>query len=1082
MPTIIAWIEQTVTAIPLPVLEVWGRLAYLVGLGLAICAFGRFTFRIGSHWGFGRERQTWNERAFLAIALTFVLIVASGYAGSFIVLVPGAQTFESAKDLVVILCLVLFGYPALITVPFAYGLSDLIEGVPPAHLLGWLPGYFINPACFWVAYQLIGRDPDFRRARTWGRYLVAIAIFMALEPVLWGFICSDQFTPPVSYRTVTTALFFTTALSWLLAPFAMLVALPLARRLKLFWAEIPGHVRQRALGSGTRVWELGWDAPSRTEGPDHRGLPIRMFLLAPFIALLLVMVGITAYVALRSAESDATRLAARLHQETVANIRVRLDEYLASLPQTAPQPAGGLIDVMKRLPMAAEGRAFIIDRTGAVLASSAAVGDLVVLEAIAVLRHAAGGLAGFASDRQFHVDYVTERPLSRQRWLTYASVYPLERTGRHDDWILVTAMPEASYLAGVQSGHSRTAMVFSVAFLLSLGLAAAAAAAVTAPLRRLSQAIGAFERGDLAERVPGSRLAELSVLSRSFNDMADRLQASFDSLKAEVEMRELRERELRDSESRVRASGRLLEAVAAGAPLPRVLEMICRFLEERSDPGRIASIKLVDPDGRRLRHGAAPSLPGAYAEAIDGLAIDEGSGVCGTAAFRRTAVLVSDLATDPLTADFRDLAASLRLGACWSSPILSSDRKVLGTFAVYTREPGMPTSLDHELLQHATHIASVAIERRQGEEVLQHRSRLLDLSHDTILVRRADDNVITFWNRSAEELYGWTSREAVGRSSHELLQTVFPQPLSQIDRCVAETGRWEGELVHTTRGGKQVVVASRWSWQADVEGRPGRVLETNNDITDRHRVEDLARKARDELAHAARLATMGELAASIAHEVNQPLAGVVTNANACIRWLDREVPDLGEARAAVQRIVRDGRRASDVIARVRAMARKAGTEREPLDINEAIRSVAMVVEGEMRKQGVALASDYADDLPPITGDRVQLQQVVLNLMLNAIEAMSAVADRPRELAIATARDGELVRVSVRDRGTGVSPEVTARMFEAFYTTKSSGLGMGLSISRSIVEDHGGRLWAAANEGPGTTFSFTVCQAEAGSAQ
>jgi len=1081
MATIIAWIEQTVTAIPLPVLEVWGGFAYLVGIGLAICAFGRFTFRIGSDWGFGRERQTWNEPAFLAIPLTFVLIVASGYAGSFIVLVPGAQTFESMKDLVVILCIVLFGYPALITVPFAYGLSDLIEGVPPAYLLGWLPGYFINPACFWVAYQLIGKDPDFRRARTWGHYLLAVAIFMALEPVLWGFICSDQFTPAVSYRTVTTALFFTTALSWLLAPFVMLAALPLARRLKLFWAEIPGHVRQRSLGSGARVWESGWDAPARSETPDPRGLPMRMFLLAPFIALLLAMVGITAYVALRSAEGDATRLAARLHQETAANIRMQLDDYLASRPQSAPEDTVGLIDVMKSLPMAAEGRAFIIDRTGAVVASSAAVGDPVVREAIAALRRdAGGGLAALASDRQFHVDYVTERPLSRQRWLTYASVYPLKRTGHHDDWLLVTAMPEASYLAGVQSGHSRTAMMFAVALLVSLGLAAAAAATVTAPLRRLSQAIGAFKRGDLAERVPSSRLAELSVLSRSFNDMADRLQASFDSLKAEVEMRELRERELRDSEARFRASERLLQAVAAGAPLPRVLEMICRFLEEHSAPGRVASITLADADGRRLCHGAAPSLPRSYAEAIDGLAIVEGAGVCGTAAFRRTAVVVTDLATDPLTAGFRDLAATLRLGAGWSSPILASDRKVLGTFAVYTREPGEPTSLDDELLQHATDIASVAIERRQAEEVLEDRSRLLDLSRDTILVRRADDNVITFWNRSAEELYGWTSAEAVGRSSHELLQTVFPQPLIEIDRRVAETGRWEGELVHTTRGGKQVIVASRWSWQADVDDRPGRILETNNDITDRRRVEDQARKARDELAHAARLATMGQLAASIAHEVNQPLAGVVTNANACLRWLDREVPDLGEASAAVQRIVRDGKRASDVVARVRALARKAGTEREPLDVNETIRGVVMVVEGEMRKQSVALAIDYAEDLPPIAGDRVQLQQVVLNLMLNAIEAMSAVTDRPRELAIATARDGEQVRVSVRDHGTGVSSEVMARMFEAFYTTKSGGLGMGLSISRSIVEDHGGRLWAAANEGPGATFCFTVCQA--GSAQ
>jgi C4-dicarboxylate-specific signal transduction histidine kinase len=237
--------------------------------------------------------------------------------------------------------------------------------------------------------------------------------------------------------------------------------------------------------------------------------------------------------------------------------------------------------------------------------------------------------------------------------------------------------------------------------------------------------------------------------------------------------------------------------------------------------------------------------------------------------------------------------------------------------------------------------------------------------------------------------------------------------------------------------------------------------------------EDMARKARDELAHAARLATMGELAASIAHEVNQPLAGVVTNASACLRWLARDVPDLDEARAAVERIVRDGKRASDVVARVRAMARKGATEREPLDINETVRGVVLVTEGELRKQRVRLSADYADDLPAVTGDRVQLQQVVLNLMLNGIEAMAGVADRPRELVIRTARDGEGVRVSVRDAGTGIAPEAMACMFDAFYTTKPAGLGMGLSISRSIVEDHGGRLWAEAGDTHGTTFHFTL---------
>src|SRR5215475_10653185 len=256
MAAVVTWYEMIVGTIPLPFLEVWGRFAYIVGLFLAVCAFGGFTFRIGEHWGFGRARQTWNAKAFLSVPLTFVLIIATGYIGSFIVLVPGAQTFESLKDLVVLLSVVLLGYPALITIPFAYGLSDLIEGVPPEFLLAWLPGYFINPSCFWIAYQFIGKDPDFRKARTWGGYLASAALFFALEPVLWGYICAEQFPSGISYHSVTSALFFTTSITWVLGPLAFLVALPLARRFGWFWADIPGRVKERPLG-GTWEWESG---------------------------------------------------------------------------------------------------------------------------------------------------------------------------------------------------------------------------------------------------------------------------------------------------------------------------------------------------------------------------------------------------------------------------------------------------------------------------------------------------------------------------------------------------------------------------------------------------------------------------------------------------------------------------------------------------------------------------------------------------------------------------------------------------------------------------------------------------------
>src|SRR5262245_121005 len=272
MTAVVAWLDIVLGSIPLPVLEVWGRFSYVVGLLVAICAFCGFTFRIGDHWGFGRARQWWDTKAFLSIPLTCVLIIAAGYIGSFIVLVPGAQTFESLKDLAVLLSIVLFGYPALIAIPPAYMLSDLIEGVPPDFVLNWAEGYFFWTAFVWIAYQLIGRNPDFRRGATWARYAAFVGVIMLFDPAMWGFICSGQFTSEISYRSISSALFFTLSVSWLLAPFAFLFALPLARRFGWFWAESPGHVRERARGSSEWTWKTGRIAG--TPDPVQEGWPI----------------------------------------------------------------------------------------------------------------------------------------------------------------------------------------------------------------------------------------------------------------------------------------------------------------------------------------------------------------------------------------------------------------------------------------------------------------------------------------------------------------------------------------------------------------------------------------------------------------------------------------------------------------------------------------------------------------------------------------------------------------------------------------------------------------------------------------
>jgi len=231
--------------------------------------------------------------------------------------------------------------------------------------------------------------------------------------------------------------------------------------------------------------------------------------------------------------------------------------------------------------------------------------------------------------------------------------------------------------------------------------------------------------------------------------------------------------------------------------------------------------------------------------------------------------------------------------------------------------------------------------------------------------------------------------------------------------------------------------------------------------------------AQMELARVTRVTTLGELTASIAHEVNQPLGAVVNAAAACLRWLDRTTPDLDEARRAVEWITTEANRASEVIRRVRALANKTDIEKVPLDINDVVREVIALVQRELMSHRVSLRTDLAPALPMILGDRVQLQQVIINLVMNGIEAMQSVTNRPRELVIRSLDETQQLLVSVTDRGVGISTEIADRLFNAFFTTKSSGMGMGLSICRSIIEAHGGRMSAANNVGPGARFQFTL---------
>jgi PAS domain S-box-containing protein len=895
--------------------------------------------------------------------------------------------------------------------------------------------------------------------------------------------------------------------------------------------------------------------------------------------------------------------------------------------------------------------------------------------------------------------------------------------------------------------------------------------------------------------------------------------------------RALRESQERAERKRAQAllsqEKRLLEMIARGSLFSVVSNALCEVVEKLSE-GSLCSILLLDPNGNRLWHAAAPSLPKSYTDAIEGLVIGPAAGSCGTAVYCQKPVIVSDIAEDSLWADYRNIALSNSLRACWSTPIFAPDGRVLGTFAVYYREPRAPTASEQNMIERIADLASIAIERRRAEEERQFHLGFLE-SMDRInraiqgtndleqMMSDVLDAVLAIFNcdrawlvypcdpdtgswkvameHTTPEFPGafalarempvtpeiaelfrtvrgssvpvrfgpgsthplpaetaarlniqsmlgvavypkgdkpymfglhqcsyprvWTAQEErlfqeIGRRLEDALTSLLTfRNLGESERKLEEAqrlthvGYWERdldtdlitwsaetyriygvpmeerglnmsrvlELVHpedrpmvatveamsvalrggALEGGSRYdveyriirpngdlrIVHSQGDVTWDESDRPRRVFGTVQDITERKRAEerllvqytvtqilaeaatveeaspkivralgetlkwdvgalwrvhrqagvlrcvelwhkqslkvpefetasrdrtfppgvglpgkvwlnsapryipDLVKEAnvertpiaaaerlhaafgfpillggevlgvieffsreirqpdqdllemmatigsqigqfierkraeeallgaQAELAHVTRAATLGEMSASIAHEINQPLAAIVMNTSACLRWLDAQNPE--QARQSAARAIADGHRAGEIIRRIRALAKKAPPQKDWLDINEAIREVIALAKSELQRNYISFEIQLSDAVQPlIFADRIQLQQVIQNLVMNAMQAMSEISDSPRKLLIRTGADrsGEIV-VAVRDSGPGIAPENLHRLFTPFYTTKAQGMGMGLAICRSIVEAHGGRLWASANEDRGTTFQFTL---------
>ncbi|WP_179295846.1 PAS domain-containing protein [Mesorhizobium sp. WSM4312] len=524
---------------------------------------------------------------------------------------------------------------------------------------------------------------------------------------------------------------------------------------------------------------------------------------------------------------------------------------------------------------------------------------------------------------------------------------------------------------------------------------------------------------------------------------------------------------------------RLLEMVAWGHTLPLVLDALCRLVEEMAS-GCHCGILFYSADETTWQHGAGPALPSGYNETMHGRPAHRASGPCGLAAFEKKQVIVSDIAAD-LQWDkhgWRTLALSHGIKACWSSPILSHDQKALGALAFYQYEPGLPTAFQRELIAQLSQIASIAVERARSESALKRSEAFLSkaqqLSSTGSFSWRVGTSDIT-WSEQAHRIFEFEHRVPV---TIELLGSrIHPDDLEllseTIDRARSDGSDFEYEcrLLMPDRSVKYLDVVAHGT--RDHDGRL-EYIGAVQDVTERRRSEEALGKVRSELAHVARATTLGALTASIAHEVNQPLSGIITNASTCLRMLAADPPNVDGARETARRTLRDGKRASDVIVRLRALFAKNNALTDSVDLNEATREIIALSSSDLQRNRVTLRAELRDDIPPVTGDRVQLQQVVLNLLLNASDAMKGVNDRPRQLLIRTDRDdGEHVRLTVQDTGVGFEPHVAERLFDAFYTTKTSGMGIGLSVSRHIIESHQGRLWAAPNEGPGATFSFSI---------